>query len=76
MFNEDSYEQVFSERLSKQSIEVIKNFFVLQPSNLAANKPYSSLMSKPKEYQGLAARKQNKKFTGGFLSSQRNIANI
>ena len=38
MFKEEDYDQIFTHKVDRQNIEIIKKFFVFQPSSHLSNK--------------------------------------
>lgn len=70
MFKEENYEQIFSQKITNQSIDIIKKFFIFQPSTQTTSKPYT-LISKLREPAAATInnRRTNNKFTGGFQQS-------
>lgn len=45
MFKEDNYEQIFTNKINKHNMDIIKKFFVFQPAQHTQSpiKPYTSL---------------------------------
>lgn len=64
MFNEESYEKIFTQKISNKNIEVIRKFFIFPCHKNMNVKPYSSLIIKNGE--NASPRKTNPRVVGGF----------
>jgi hypothetical protein len=72
MFNEDSYDKIFTQKISNKNIEVIRKFFIFPCQKNLSVKPYSSLIMQNGE--NASARKTNPKIVGGFQLCKKSAA--